>query len=78
MQNGQDSPHTDPFTWNIIRDYVTTDMTLPSVIDHLQNHFGSNYRYADWASAFQAIDAAEGDISQAQDVIEKLTAASRY
>ncbi|KAI6024684.1 hypothetical protein BKA83DRAFT_99321, partial [Pisolithus microcarpus] len=71
--------HADPLAWTIVRDFVTSDMTLPEVESALQLHLGDHFIDADWQPALKVVMDAEGDVDQALEAVDKLqdAAASR-
>ena len=70
--------HADPSTWAIIHEFASSDhdATLPQVHASLEQHFGTYYIASDWNPALDAIMAAEGNVVQATEAIDKLSAAT--
>jgi len=70
----QTPPTTDPITWQIIRDFATTEMTLPDAEDALKRHLGENYHDDEWLPVLQTVmDADEdGNSASALAVIDKI------
>jgi hypothetical protein len=58
--------------WDIIRDFASTDMTLPEAEKALNDLFGDKYTDDKWRPALAAVMAAENDVSVALDAIDKL------
>jgi hypothetical protein len=65
-------PHADPAAWRVIREFTSTDMSLPEAEKQVQGILGAQYRDADWQPAFKAVMDAEGDLSAATTTVEKL------
>ncbi|KAI6141329.1 hypothetical protein BKA82DRAFT_4362456 [Pisolithus tinctorius] len=57
-------PHADPVGWQIIREFATTEMSLPNAEAHLAAHLGCHYVDVDWQPALTAVMDAEGDASK--------------
>ena len=68
--------HADPGTWAIIHKFALSDATLPQVHASLEQHLGTHYITSDWNPALNAIMAAEGNVVQATEAIDKLSAAT--
>ncbi|KIK18876.1 hypothetical protein PISMIDRAFT_108665, partial [Pisolithus microcarpus 441] len=62
----------DPLAWTIVRDFVTSDMTLPEVESALQLHLGDRFVDADWQPALKVVMDAEGDVDQALEAVDEL------
>lgn len=60
-----------------MRDFATTEMTLPEAEKCLQDYLGEKYKSKDWEPAFKAVMDAEGDVAQAQDAVQKLALVSQ-
>jgi hypothetical protein len=58
-----------------LRQFASTDMTLPQAELALSNHLGDRYKDADWHPALNAVMDAEGDVQRAQKAIQRLSAA---
>jgi hypothetical protein len=65
-------PHADPAAWKVIREFASTDMSLPEAEKQVQGILGARYKDADWQPAFKAVMDAEGDSSTATTAVEKL------
>ncbi|KAJ3574251.1 hypothetical protein NP233_g1893 [Leucocoprinus birnbaumii] len=63
-------------SWDIIREFATTPMTMPEAQDKLRKLLGEGYREEEWIPAFDAIFHAEGDVDRALDAIDQLVNAS--
>jgi hypothetical protein len=63
---------SDPIAWNIIREFATTDMSLPIAETRLQMHLGQDYVDDDWRPALKAVMDAEGDVTAALEAVEKV------
>ena len=68
--------HADPGMWAIVREFASNDATLPQVHASLQQHLGMRYIASDWNTALDTVMAAKGDVVQATEAINKLTAAA--
>ncbi|KAG6839781.1 hypothetical protein H0H87_012890 [Tephrocybe sp. NHM501043] len=64
-------------TWDIICDFVVSEMTFPVAKTRLCEHLGDRYDDKDWRPALNAVMDAEGDAAEAQDAIQTLAAASQ-
>lgn len=64
----------DPDAWDILRDFATSEMTLPQAEEKIQKHLDKRYKDEDWRPAFKAVMDAEGDVAAAQAALQKLSA----
>jgi hypothetical protein len=69
-----DSPFSNHGAWDILRQFASSDMTLPQAEEKLLAHLGDRYKDADWRPALKAIMDAEGDVTQAQDAVQAYAA----
>lgn len=65
-------PHADPLAWDIIRDFATSDMSLPQAEAALQAHLGMRFVDTDWRPGLKAVMDAEGSVDAALEAIEAL------
>ncbi|KAG2101876.1 uncharacterized protein F5147DRAFT_776530 [Suillus discolor] len=73
---GLDSrPHVNPAAWNIIRKFMTTEMSLPAVENDLKAHLCEHYVDSDWRPALKAIMDAKGDTDIALNAVNALAEA---
>ncbi|KAF8122901.1 hypothetical protein EV363DRAFT_1181549 [Boletus edulis] len=68
--------HADPGAWAIVREFATSDTSLPLVETALQEHLGSRYVASDWSLALKMVMDAEGDAEKASEAVEKLASAA--
>ena len=68
--------HANPGAWAIIHEFASNNATLPQVHASLEQHLGTHYIASDWNPALDAIMAAEGNVMQATEAIDKLSAAT--
>ena len=73
-----ETQRTDHGAWAIIREFATTDLTLPAVEKRLHDYLGAGYRDTDWRPALKAVMDAEGNTEQALDAIHKLSNRSAH
>ena len=66
------TPHADPAGWEIIREFATTDLSLPNAEIRLQAHLGNRYIDSDWRPALKAVMDAEGSSEVALGAIQDL------
>ena len=66
---------SDPGAWNILRQFASTEMTLPQAETALTQHLGNQYKDSDWRPALKAVMDAEGDVPKAQKAVQILSAA---
>lgn len=71
------SPRSDHGAWEIIRNFATSSMTLPTAEEQLKKHLGAQYNVRDWQPALDAVMNAEGDIVKAQEALEKLSSTTQ-
>ena len=71
------SPRVDRGAWEILRNFATSEMTLPNAEEHLKKQLGDRYNERDWRPALDAVMNAEGDVMQAQEALHKLAAECR-
>ena len=69
------SPFSDHSAWDIVRQFVGSDMTLPQAKEKLLAHLSNRYKDADWRPVLKAIMDAEGDVTKAQDAVQAFAAA---
>jgi hypothetical protein len=58
--------------WSVIRNFTTTDMTLPNAETALKNLWGDEHSEAQWWPALKAVMDAENDVLAALSAIENL------
>ncbi|KAG1765190.1 hypothetical protein EV702DRAFT_1204674 [Suillus placidus] len=58
-------PHQDERAWNILEEYITSDMNFPQTEAKFVSHLGSQYRKEDWTEAIRALFSANEDNIQA-------------
>ncbi|KAG1734424.1 uncharacterized protein EDB91DRAFT_1084081 [Suillus paluster] len=61
------TPLQDEAAWNIMEEYLTTNMTFPQMEAKLTSHLGVRYIEADWAEARNALFSADEDTASALD-----------
>jgi hypothetical protein len=66
------SVHADAVAWNILQTFASTDMTLPTTEDHLQEHLGDKYDDKDWRPALTAVMDAKNDVQEALKSLQGL------
>ena len=76
QQRSEINVRSDPTAWNIIRDFASTEMTLPDAENLLKTHLGPRYIDHDWRHALKAVMEAEGDIGKAQAMVRELSSLS--
>ena len=64
------SPFSDHGAWDILRQFASSDMTLPQAEEKLLVHLGDRYKDADWHPVLKAIMDAEGDITKSQEAVQ--------
>ncbi|KAF8548889.1 hypothetical protein OG21DRAFT_1488994 [Imleria badia] len=64
--------HHDPGAWKIIREFATTDLSLPNAEIRLQAHLGNRYIDSDWQPALKAVMDANGLEEEALNAIDRL------
>ncbi|KAG1764954.1 hypothetical protein EDD22DRAFT_951411 [Suillus occidentalis] len=62
-------PHNDPVAWKIVREFASSEMSLPEAETRLEHHLTDHYADTDWRPALKAIMDAEGDIDAALNAI---------
>ena len=67
------SPCSDHGAWEIIQNFATSSMTLPTAEEQLKNHLGAQYNVQDWQPALDAVMNTEGNVVKAQEALEKLS-----
>ncbi|KAI9445608.1 DDE superfamily endonuclease-domain-containing protein [Lactarius psammicola] len=71
-------PHSDYGAWEILRQFASSDMTLPKAEAKLSSHLGDRYNDANWRPALKAVMDSEGDVLKAQKAIQALSAACEH
>jgi hypothetical protein len=61
--------------WDILRQFATTEMTLPQAEAALIQHLGNRFKDADWRPVLKAVMDAEGDVQKALNAIQTMSAA---
>ncbi|KAG1843215.1 hypothetical protein C8R48DRAFT_678776 [Suillus tomentosus] len=59
------TPLQDETAWNIMEEYLTTDMSFPQMEAKFMSHLGTQYVEADWAEARNALFSADEDTASA-------------
>lgn len=54
------SPLTDSGTWDILEQYLTTDMTYPQIEEAFSVYLGNRYIANDWKDARDALFSGDG------------------
>ncbi|KAF9219905.1 hypothetical protein BS17DRAFT_372222 [Gyrodon lividus] len=62
--------------WKAIKEFATTEMSLPDIEKQVQDILGTRYNDADWRPAFKAVMDAEGNTGAATVAVEKLAQAA--
>jgi len=63
----------DVKAWEIIYEFVTSEMRLPQAKDKLGAYLGCNYKEEEWRGTFKAVMDAENDSFKALNALDKLT-----
>ncbi|KAG2740433.1 hypothetical protein P692DRAFT_201872426 [Suillus brevipes Sb2] len=58
-------PLQDEASWDILEEYLTSEMTFPQLEAKLVSHLGSRYHEEDWAEATRTLFSADEDDVQA-------------
>ncbi|KAG1726198.1 uncharacterized protein EDB91DRAFT_1086867 [Suillus paluster] len=69
-------PHADLDAWRVIRDFATTEMSLPEAEKRVEKILGTRYADTNWRPTFKAMMDAEGDSDAAASTVEQLTQAA--
>jgi hypothetical protein len=69
-------PHADPDAWHVVREFATTEMSLPEAEKCVENILGARYVDTNWRPAFNAVMDAEGDSDAVASTIEQLVRAA--
>ena len=67
---------SNPAVWNIIREFATTEMTIPQVEKQLTDLLGNQYNDKDWRPAIDAVNNAEGDVTATLEAVKELASTS--
>ena len=62
--------------WCVIRDFATTEMSLPEAEERVKEILGNHYIDTDWRPTFKAVMNAEGDSNKAASEVEELAQAA--
>jgi len=67
-------PYQDAEAWAIVQAFAGDSISMPETKSRLQSLLGNCFIYMDWKPTFDAIFAAEDDISTAVTAIEIICA----
>ncbi|KAK2462168.1 hypothetical protein APHAL10511_005800 [Amanita phalloides] len=71
------SLHSDHGAWDILQNFATSGMTLPTAEDQLKNYLGNQYNAQDWQPALNVVMNVEGNIMKAQEVLVQLSSTTQ-
>ncbi|KAG1787811.1 uncharacterized protein HD556DRAFT_1448317 [Suillus plorans] len=74
-EGNQTSPALcDKYAWGVLRQFLTTDMTMPEMDDALTSYLGDRYFADDWVEPRRVLFSGEGDDAESLANLDRLMA----
>lgn len=64
----------DKYAWGVLRQFLTTDMTMPEMDDALTSYLGDRYFADDWVEPRRVLFSGEGDDAESLANLDRLMA----